>query len=365
MMRAPVWAFGVLASAFVLGLSLASPSAARAKRDRTTARATMPGPARGGPPIDRVVQNHACVACHAEVAREWEGSLHQRSFVDADVAVAMAREPLPFCRSCHAPEADPKAAPPADAAAIGVACITCHAPPKAELAAGAVLAAPRRGPPGESPHPVVRSEAFTAGAACSGCHEFAAPSSPGLMMQSTHTEHRASAFADQSCQSCHMPRGADGRRAHGFPASRDPTMLRAALHATAARTGEGVSVELAPAAVGHAFPTGDLFRRLSVELGYEDGDGAWVELDAVVLTRHIEARRGRGRVQVADDRPGASPGPTRVALQAPGAVARTLGWRVVYERVDMDHPEDEDPRFFDRVIVAEGRLPPPPRPQSP
>jgi hypothetical protein len=184
------------------------------------------------------------------------------------------------------------------------------------------------------------------------------------MMQSTLTEHRVSAFAADPCQSCHMPRGADGRRAHGFAASRDPVMLRSAVHAKAERSGDEVIVELTPAAVGHAFPTGDLFRRLSVELGHEDDDGEWIELDAIVLTRRIRDRRGHGRVQVADDRPGASPGPTRVNLRATDRSDRALGWRVVYERVDMDHPEDEDPRYFDRVIVAEGRLPPNPPPRQ-
>ena len=58
----------------------------------------------------------------------------------------------------------------------------------------------------------------------------------------------------------------------------------------------------------------------------------------------------------------ASPEPVRVPLVAAGTADRTLGWRVVYERVDMDHPQDEDPRFFDRVLVAEGQLPPQPSP---
>lgn len=349
-----VWVFGALASALLLGMTLPSASDARARR---RAAPVMPGPGHGPPAVDRAALNATCTGCHADVAGEWDASLHRRSFVDEDVAVAMDREPLPFCRSCHAPEADPRAAPPPAAAAIGVACVTCHVPPRARLPDGAVLAAPgrRRAP---SPHPVVRDEAFASDAACGGCHEFVAPSSPGLMMQSTVTEHRASAFASEPCQSCHMPRAAEGRRAHGFFASRDPAMLRAAVQANAWRTGDDVLLELRPGAVGHAFPTGDPFRRLSVELGVEDEDHAWAVVDAVVLTRHIEDRRGAGRVQVADDRPGASPGPVRVSLRASGR-ATALGWRVVYERVDMDHPQDEDPRLFDRVIVAEGLLPPP------
>jgi hypothetical protein len=357
-MRERIVAWALLASALLLGVALPGHGAPRA--ERSTVVAAMPGPTRSAPSADRIARNQECTTCHPDVAAEWEGSLHRRSFVDDDVAVAMAREPRAFCRSCHAPEGDPEARPAPELAALGVACITCHVPAEAELPAGAVLAAPGERTTVESPHPVIRDEAFATDAACGRCHEFASPSSPGLMMQSTLTEHRASAFAAEPCQSCHMPRTPEGRRAHGFAASRDPAMLRAALRAKATRRGNAVIVELAPSAVGHAFPTGDLFRRLSVELGHED-DGAWVELDVRLLGRRIESR-GHVRVQVADDRVGVSPEPARVRLEAPGFAARTLGWRVVYERVDMDHPEDEDPRVFDRVIVAEGRLPPPPVP---
>lgn len=357
MTREPVVAWVILASALLLGLAYPDHGAARAGR-RTVAPA-MPGPARQAPASDRAELNEQCVACHVEAAAQWQASLHRGSFVDEDVAVAMTREPRAFCRSCHAPESDPETAPPAELAALGVACVTCHVPTGAELPAGAVLAAPRERAGVESPHPVIRDEAFATDAACGSCHEFAAPGSPGLMMQSTLTEHRTSAFATSPCQSCHMPHEGEGRRSHRFAASRDPAMLRAALQATAERSGDEVVVSLAPGAVGHAFPTGDLFRRLVVELGHEDDRGEWIELDARVLTRHIEARRGRGRVQVADDRPGAVPGRIRVELAAPGLAERTLGWRVVYERVDMDHPQDEDPRIFDRVVVAEGRLPSP------
>lgn len=359
MKREPIVAWGLSTSALVLSVALPGHGAPQA--ERSTPEVAMPGPARRAPPPDRAARNQECTTCHADVAAEWEGSLHRRSFVDDDVAVAMAREPRTFCRSCHAPESDPEAAPAPELAAIGIACVTCHVPAEAELPAGAVLAAPSARASVESPHPVIRKEAFAGNAACGRCHEFASPSSPGLMMQSTLTEHRASAFAGESCQSCHMARMADGRRAHGFAASRDPAMLRMAVRASAERLGDELIVELAPGAVGHAFPTGDLFRRLSVELGHELDDGTWVELDVRALGRRIESR-GHMRVQVADDRVGVSSEPTRVSLAAPGFADRSLGWRIVYERIDMDHPEDEDPRILDRVIVAEGRLPPPPAP---
>ncbi|MCX4247383.1 multiheme c-type cytochrome [Paraliomyxa miuraensis] len=328
-------------------------SHASSRRTRPTA---MPGPARDAPSSLRVDQNRECVECHVEVAAQWQGSLHQQAFVDPDVAVALAREPRAFCRGCHAPEGDPSSPPPREVAAIGVACVTCHVPPDATLPVGAVLAAPSARPAAASPHAIVRREAFATNAACAACHEFPSELLPGLMMQTTLTEHRASAFADEPCQSCHMPLGSDGRRTHGFEASRDPAMLRAAVHVRAQRMGDGAWLELAPGAIGHAFPTGDPFRRLSIELGHEE-DGEWVVDDERQLTRRIGRHRSRLR-QLADDRPGASPEPTRVVLRAPGLEAVALGWRVAYERLDMDYPDDPSPRIFDRVIVAEGWLAP-------
>ena len=40
-----------------------------------------------------------CESCHAEIAREWESSLHHRSASDPLYERALAREPLPFCFS--------------------------------------------------------------------------------------------------------------------------------------------------------------------------------------------------------------------------------------------------------------------------
>ena len=40
------------------------------------------------------------------------------------VAAALQREPIPFCRGCHAPEAN--ATMPTVATELGVACVTCH-----------------------------------------------------------------------------------------------------------------------------------------------------------------------------------------------------------------------------------------------
>lgn len=313
----------------------------------------MPGPASGPPHTGRAELNAQCVECHPTQADQWRGSLHQRSFVDEDFAHAFARERRPFCRSCHAPEADPGSPPTRALAELGVGCVTCHAPAGAGLPRDAVLASPSSGPTTPAPHPVLRRAAFASAAACAGCHEFTASRSSDLQMQATVTEHRASAFADHSCQSCHMPQTEDGGRAHGFPASRDPRMLRAAIQASAERHGDRVAVSLTLGAVGHAVPTGDMFRRVVVELC--EPDDPQFPIDRRILGRRFRGRSTSARRQVADDRLGMPDAPSSVVLSAPDHSGEPLLWRVVYERADVVSAGHE-PELFDRIVVAEGRV---------
>ncbi len=86
-------------------------------------------------------------------------------------------------------------------------------------------------------------------------------------MQKTATEHAGSAYRDRTCASCHMKAGENGRRTHGFVASHDATMLANAIDVQATRQENGHLVfVLSSRDVGHAFPTGDLFRRLVLRL---------------------------------------------------------------------------------------------------
>jgi hypothetical protein len=66
-----------------------------------------------------------------------------------------------------------------------------------------------------------------------------------------------------------MPRAADGHRSHRFSASRDEGWMRSVITVRAARPrGDRVelTLDLREDLVGHAFPTGDLMRRLSVQV---------------------------------------------------------------------------------------------------
>jgi hypothetical protein len=178
------------------------------------------------------------------------------SFADASFQKGYAKEPDAFCRSCHAPESKPESTP--DGFARGIACVTCHLPETA----GPILSGEGKGSGAAqtAPHPITRVTGFGT-RACAKCHEFAFPRAEVLgasgLMQKTMTEHAASAAKDRSCASCHMPEGS-----HAFVASRDEKLLARALETTVVRSGDDVTITLRAKDVGHAFPTGDLFRRL-------------------------------------------------------------------------------------------------------
>jgi hypothetical protein len=327
----------------------------------------MPRP--GRPRATADVVNAGCVACHLDEAREWAGSQHQTAFTDQPFQRAFAIEPAPFCRGCHAPEASVDGNATASVESLGVACVTCHVP-----TGGLVLAAPREGgAPSDAPHPVFRDARFAAPEACVGCHEFTFPGEEDLdvpaWMQTTGTEHAESDFREKSCAACHMPfvdGGARRHRSHAFASVRDPAALRAALDVHVVRVGAGtVRFELAPRGVGHAFPTGDLFRRIVVSAEAVGDDGAVIASKARELGRHftdVHEREGESRrVEIADDRPGGVPlgdegGPVILDL-GESAAGFPIHYRVRYERVLFDRSRSEDDTIDDVVVLSEGALP--------
>lgn len=323
----------------------------------------MPGPARSARPADAVAENRACESCHPEIAAEWRASMHKQAHTDPAYQRALAIEPLSFCRGCHAPEADPRAEAPPASGDIGVACVSCH-----DAAGKPPLSAPRSGGP-EPPHAVRRSARFATGDACASCHEFPFPGQPpaGLRMQTTMSEHRASDSADRTCASCHMPwvgAGAARHRSHRFEV-RDPRLLRGAMSVRARRAGAtAVELTLEPVGVGHAFPTGDLFRRIAVEAEVAGPDNLVLASASRYLTRHFEnltlpGGRHEKRL-VRDDRPGTTQGPSGVVLDLGQAgLGQTILYRVTYERVAHPAGVSEATAIIETsVILAEGAVKP-------
>jgi hypothetical protein len=304
----------------------------------------------------RAQLNARCEACHVEEARQWRGSLHRQAFTDRLFQAAYTLEPLAFCRSCHAPEADPERPPAPELAELGVACTTCH------VESGNVVTASHRS--GKAPHPVRSDPAFATQKACARCHEFDFPALPGVAMQSTLSEHARSTFSARACQGCHMPLDVERHKpSHDFSVLGNPDMIRRAVRASATRWNDrSIEVTLRAREVGHAFPTGDLFRRLELRACVEQA-GRQICAPPAHLGRQYRVHvtpRGTERVPVADTRvaaPGTAP-PSTVRLPFEIDVSKlVVRWSVVYQRADdaMAKLFGFDPRA-DEIPVASGEL---------
>jgi hypothetical protein len=323
----------------------------------------MPGPARAGVAAPGSARENAeCEGCHPREAAEWRTSLHRNAYTSPAFARALRAEPLSFCRGCHAPEAPVDRAPDGEEAAVGVACVTCHG------AGDRVLAAPSAAP-SRAPHGVVRDAAFASDAACAGCHEFAFPDRRPRgepLMQRTVAEHAHSPAATTPCAGCHMPRiDESGGRSHLFAASRDAALVRSAVVVTARRRSSSavaIAVTATPA-VGHAMPTGDLFRRIEVVASMDKGGAAITR--RTYLARHFRAGSAPHvgpsaalEWETGDDRPGARGARDRVVVIDFGNAGRDrpIRYRVTYERAENPGPTEETTPVEGRIVLAEGEV---------
>lgn len=327
--------------------------------------APMPRPYRGRVEA-AVALNDTCESCHVDEADDWRASRHRQSNTNAAYRAAFAIEPSAFCRGCHAPEAHPTEPPSRAVSEMGVACVTCHVTED-----GFVLAAARVGEPASdvSPHPSRRSAELSRTGGCAGCHEFRFPTARGDadrdFMQTTVREHQRLLSQGRTCVDCHMPLR-EGRRSHAFADVRDPAFLRDHLHVTAELTDDGrIHVSLTQPEPGHAFPTGDLFRRLEVGCEILHEGGSVVAKDVRYLTRHLHLLPGTTERQlVRDDR--VFEGPTGVDLSPswePGPSPSYVSWWVSYQRVAIvgTGTRPEEAKIESEIMLHEGVLPWKPR----
>ncbi len=159
------------------------------------------------------------------------------------------------------------------------------------------------------------------------------------------------------------PPGAPRRRSHAFSASRDPEALRRAVRVEAARVGPAtVRITLHPAGLGHAFPTGDLFRRVEVLAQAVGPETQLVSEAARYAARHFENRR-RGftsaRVLTLDDRIDSKSDSIFDLTLGPEAAAFPIVYRVTYQRVENSRSvDDRDAAVDGETVLAEGALSP-------
>lgn len=297
-----------------------------------------------------------CARCHAEIAAQWRGSLHAQAWTDPLVAREYAADPDPRCVACHAPRTPEGEQPAGRGAHDGVDCISCHAHGE-QLIARPELAK-------------VES--------CAPCHQFhflaLDPDEQGLAydpsgwLQDTVGEWSRSTAAAQGrgCVDCHMPWIGEGRgrhRSHAFPGVHDPEQLARAVEVQmqARRQGGTIHVlaRIEGRELGHAFPTGDLFRSavLRVWTQERESDGASYRLQRYFAAEPPDQQGHSTLVEALDTRvppPGAGePVQTQFRLRSPAA--RELGWSLELElRPDLEPDLPRIPVLRGSVEITPG-----------
>jgi hypothetical protein len=301
----------------------------------------------------------SCGGCHGAALDAWRASAHADAWTSPLFRAGLKVEPKAFCVGCHAPEAA--------RAEEGIGCVTCHearnearheaqgdgrGAGRADAGAGHAVALRTRDE--------LRDPAF-----CRDCHEFTTPAFEGgrmratdLPMQSTFSEWLAyrSAGGAETCQSCHMPGGR-----HAMAGTRDVELLRRALAVTVTSGSAGTTLTLASTGVGHRFPTGDLFRHLTVEVRVvadesSEDDDAWRVVDRVGRTfeTRLDAATLLAR-KVETTNTSLVPGAPRVVALPEGD--RPRAWRVRYHYgSERDEERALVPVETLVTTLAEGRL---------
>jgi len=281
-----------------------------------------------------------CAPCHQQIADEWRGSLHAAAWTEPVFQAAYAKEPLAYCRNCHAPQHTGDL-PSGLAAKDGVSCATCH------VRDGHILGTGKTAYQSRPPHPVEVVAELDESRYCTSCHQFGFLSEGGhgrprvetaVLQQTTFDEWQARAahLDGKRCQSCHMPETGLGdatHRAHGFHVQGDAAFIRQAVSVALSVSHDGgpaLLATLSPGVVGHAFPTGDLFRNLELRVWADDRPEQSVSL---VYGRTYGDRRGSAgesaRYVVSDTRVGVGDDVRRLDL-TPLGQAKTYHWRLDY-----------------------------------
>ncbi len=247
--------------------------------------------------------------------------MHHASFSSPDFQRSYRAEPRPYCVACHAPLAS---------AADGVGCVACHVVAPGHTAA------------------TNRTQATTKG--CAGCHDFDVPGSSAIL-QGTEREHRLSAFASTSCEACHMAALGGGRRDHRFDVSRNPRVLGNAIRVQYAHWYDGaLVVALVSHGVGHRFPTGDIFRRLTVTVTAYDATGGLTAADTFHLHRDWDGHRGSvsaKRAESLEDDTRLTDAPRELRVRADREPAR------VHVTVEYERGAGADGELFDAFDTLE------------
>ncbi len=244
-----------------------------------------------------------CIACHPEEGAQWHSSRHSVSLTNALFQADYAAESLPLCLDCHAPDGTDE----------GVSCVTCH------VDSGQIRSLTVSG---TAPHPSRVDPELNRSSFCARCHDFNFTAvHPGGTLAWTDTPMQATFQewvawgGEESCQDCHMKQG------HDFSGAHSPALLTEAISVEA----KGHELRITSLGVGHAAPTGDLFRHMTLQVRV--AGEAWVVAGWIGrrYTAVFDVARGDYVPELVSDTR-LHPGET-VTVVVPDAMS---AWRLVY-----------------------------------
>ncbi len=281
----------------------------------------------------RELSSADCRSCHQTVYRDWNLSRHSVSWTNPIFQEGFLTEPQDRCIFCHAPMTAQLAAlrtKSTDALPHeGVNCAVCHVRDRQVFTGGTT---------GDSlahafgNEPLLKKAEF-----CAGCHQFnfnrqvngesILESTP---VQNTYTEWLAyqKSGGTKTCQNCHMPEGR-----HLFRGAHDLAFLKSSLSVKIRRVGPEIELCLKPKAVGHSFPTGDLFRHVSFEV-QRDGEKEFRELYVIGKRYKLEIDEATGNAaQILDSDTALAPSEVRkVRLKIVGPFRYRLRYHYTSEK---------------------------------
>lgn len=182
-----------------------------------------------------------------------------------------------WCTNCHSPLALEGKNPDEEKNRVlseeGVSCIACHVREN-QILANKEIQNPRE-------HNFILNKKLKDSEFCSNCHQFNFPSADkkqgfqfsNLPMQNTYEEWKESYFykKKENCQSCHMPTKINSKgekyRSHTFYGGHNKEFLASTFNLKLIQEDQNLfKVELQAKRLGHSFPTGDLFRKLNIQI---------------------------------------------------------------------------------------------------
>jgi hypothetical protein len=212
-----------------------------------------------------------CGRCHSDIYNNWLTSRHRVSHSNELYQYSFKLEPLEWCENCHAPLRE-KNSNNLFLANEGISCNVCH------IRDQKVIVATKPKFDVNSYHDYIELKEFGSAELCKSCHDFNFPTwqtfksnskhieFSNLSMQGTFDEWNESSFKSESdCIDCHLMPGT--KKSHTFFGGHSSVELSNSFliksYYVSANT---IAVEVISLRIGHAFPTGDLFRALKLKL---------------------------------------------------------------------------------------------------